>query len=179
MAPGTGPGCDSGPAPARTLPAMVELSESVLVEASLAETWNFYFDPRGWPVWVDGFQSVVSDQGYPEEGGTLVWRSTPAGRGEVSERVIEHEERRRHRIEFSDPASSGRLLSEFAIEGEGTRVSLMLEYGLTRSGPFAWLTDRLFVRGQVRQSLARSLLRFKHEAEEAAHFADHAPSPDR
>jgi len=149
---------------------MAELSESVLVEASLAETWDFYFDPRGWPTWVDGLQSVVSAKGYPEEGGTLVWRSTPAGRGEVHERVIEHEERRRHLIEFKDPASSGRLRSEFAIEGEGTRVTQRLEYRLARSGPFAWLTERIFVRGQVRQSLARSLLRFKHEAEEAAHF---------
>ena len=146
---------------------MAELSESVLVEASLAETWDFYFEPRGWPVWVDGFHSVVSAEGYPREGGTLVWRSTPAGRGEVRERVIEHVERRRHRIEFTDPASSGTMRSEFAIEGEGTRVTLALEYRLARSGPFAWLTDRIFVRGQVRQSLARSLMRFMHEAEEA------------
>ena len=158
---------------------MAALSESVLVEASLAETWDFYFEPRGWPAWVDGFGSVVSADGYPEQGGRLVWRSTPAGRGEVSERVLEHEPRRRHRIEFSDPGSSGELRSEFEIEGEGTRVTLTLEYRLASSGPFAWLTDRLFVRGQVQQSLGRSLLRFKHEAEEAARFGDHAATLDR
>lgn len=157
---------------------MGELSESVLVEASLAETWDFYFEPRRWPAWVDGFHSVVASEGYPQEGGTLVWRSTPAGRGEVTERVLEHEERRRHLIEFSDPASSGRLRTEFAIEGPGTRVTQTLEYRLARSGPFAWLTERIFVRGQVRQSLGRSLVRFKHEAEDAARSGAPAAARD-
>ena len=156
---------------------MAELSESVLVEASLAETWDFYFEPRGWPAWVDGFGSVVSAEGYPVQGGSLVWRSTPAGRGEVSERVLEHEERRRHLIEFADPTSSGRLRTDFAIEGPGTRVTQTLQYRLARSGPFSWLTDRIFVRGQLHQSLARSLQRFKHEAEEVARLGAPAKAP--
>jgi uncharacterized membrane protein len=147
---------------------MPRLEESVLVDASLAEVWDYYFEPRGWPAWVDGFGSVESRERYPEEGGTLVWRSNPAGRGTVRERVIEHQPRRRHRIEFSDPESEGELLTRFEIEGQATRVTLALDYGLGRSGPFAWLTERLFVRGQVRASLQRSLQRFKHEAEEVA-----------
>jgi uncharacterized membrane protein len=151
---------------------MPRLEESLLVEASLAEVWDYYFNPRGWPSWVDGFASVSSSDGYPEDGGTLVWRSNPAGRGTVSELVIEHQPRRRHRIEFSDPESSGELLTRFEIDGEATRVTQTLDYRLGRGGPFAWITERLFVRGQVRGSLQRSLLRFKHEAEEAAHFED-------
>ena len=56
--------------------------ESLLVEASLAEIWDHYFEPRGWPAWVDGFHAVESrTTAIPSEGGTLVWRSTPAGRG--------------------------------------------------------------------------------------------------
>jgi uncharacterized membrane protein len=151
---------------------MARLTESLLVRASLAETWAHYFEPRGWPAWVDGFHAVERDDGYPERGATLVWRSTPAGRGTVTEKVIEHDPRRRHRIEFSDPESSGELLTTFAIEGEATRVALELDYRLAGSGPLAWLTERLFVRGQVRGSLQRTLLRFKHEAEEVAHLAD-------
>ena len=151
---------------------MPTLEESLAVEASLAEVWAFYFEPRGWPAWVDGFATVESSDRYPEEGGELVWRSTPAGRGTVRERVIEHQPRRRHKIEFSDPESSGELVTRFAIEGEATRVTLILDYRLRRSGIFAWLTERLFVRGQVRGSLQRSLLRFKHEAEEAATLGD-------
>jgi uncharacterized protein YndB with AHSA1/START domain len=151
---------------------MPMLEESLLIDASLAEVWHYYFEPRGWPAWVDGFHAVSSAQGYPGEGGTLVWRSNPAGRGTVTERVLEHQPRRRHRIEFSDPESEGELLTRFEIEGERTRVTLSYDYGLRRGGPFAWLTERLFVRGQVRASLQRSLLRFKHEAEEVATLGD-------
>jgi hypothetical protein len=80
--------------------------------------------------------------------------------------VIEHSPRTRHKTEWSDPESSGELLSEFAVEGDSVRVRLTLDYRLTRGGPFAWLTERLFVRGQVQRSLQRSLLRLKHETEE-------------
>jgi hypothetical protein len=133
---------------------MSEVLATILVEASLAETWEHYFDPRGWSVWVDGFQA--------------------AGRGRVTERVLEHEPRRRHKIAFSDPQSEGELLTEMAIEGEGTRVTQTLDYRLRGRGPFAWASDRLFVRTQVRRSLERSLLRFKHEVAEIAQLG---PSP--
>jgi uncharacterized membrane protein len=148
------------------------LTESLLVRGSLKEVWDFYFDPRGWPAWVDGFAAVERSDGYPEPGGTLVWRSKPAGRGTVSEHVVERSPRTRHRIEWSDPESSGELLSEFAVEGDAVRVTLTLDYRLAGGGPFGRITERLFVRGQVRQSLQRSLLRFKHEAEEAAYLAE-------
>jgi uncharacterized membrane protein len=151
---------------------MPRLEESVLVGASLAEVWDYYFEPRGWPAWVDGFASVESAEGYPTDGGTLVWRSNPAGRGTVRERVVEHQPRRRHKIEFSDPESSGELVTRFGVEGDGTRVTLVLDYDLQQGGPFGRLTERLFVRGQVRGSLQRSLLRFKHEAEEVATLGD-------
>jgi hypothetical protein len=151
---------------------VARLTESLLVRASLKEAWDFYFEPRGWAAWVDGFQEVESVAGdYPRVGGTLVWRSTPAGRGRVTERVVEHSPRTRHRIEFSDPESAGELLSEFGIEGDATRVRLTLSYRLPGNRLLAAVTDRLFVRGQVRRALQRTLLRFKHEAEEAAHFA--------
>jgi Polyketide cyclase / dehydrase and lipid transport len=153
---------------------MSEVLATILVEASLAETWEHYFDPRGWSVWVDGFQAAESADGYPEAGGALTWRSVPAGRGRVTERVLEHEPRRRHKIAFSDPQSEGELLTEMAIEGEGTRVTQTLDYRLRGRGPFAWASDRLFVRTQVRRSLERSLLRFKHEVAEIAQLG---PSP--
>lgn len=151
---------------------MATVSDSVLVSATLAETWDHYFEPRGWPSWVDGFAAVEAREGYPGEGATLIWRSTPAGRGRVTERVLEHAPRRRHRIEFSDPESRGRLLTTFAVEGAGTRVAVELTYTLASGGLFAAITERLFVRGQVRQSVRRTLVRFKHEVEELAEVAD-------
>ena len=148
---------------------MGSVVESVLVEASLAETWDHYFDQSGWRGWVEGFEALVSSQGYPEVGGTLRWRSNPAGRGEVSERVLEHEHRRSHRIAFTDPQSEGELATSFMIEGDGTRVTQELTYQLSsRAAMGKWLTDRLFVRSQVRGSLQRSLALFKAEVEDLA-----------
>jgi Polyketide cyclase / dehydrase and lipid transport len=147
---------------------MATVEESVLVTASLAEVWDHYFDARAWGAWVDGFQSPIEADGYPEAGGTLRWRSIPAGRGEVTERVLEHEHRRRHLIEFSDPEMEGRLDTRFEIAGEGTRVTQTLTYRLRAKGPMARLGALLFVKSQVRASVRRSLFAFKRAAEEAA-----------
>ena len=144
---------------------MSRISESVVVDASLAEVWGYYFDPGGWPAWVDGFGRVEASAGYPEAGGSLRWQSVPAGRGEVTEHVLEHEPRRLHRVAFRDPESAGELVTRFEIAGEGTLVAQELEYRLRRRGPFTWLTDRLFIRSQVRGSLGRTLARLRIEAE--------------
>lgn len=158
---------------------MASVSESVLVGASLAETWDLYFDQHCWPAWVDGFGGVESADGYPREGGSLVWRSIPAGRGEVTERVLAHQPRSLHRIAFSDPESSGEQSTRFAVEGEGTRVTLEFTYVVGRGGALARLTDVLFVRGQVAKSLQRSLLRFRLEAEELSAAADAVAAADQ
>lgn len=142
--------------------------DSVLVEASLAETWDAYFDPAGWPEWVDAFAGVVSTDGYPLHGGRLVWRTGPAGRGEVTEEVIAHEPRTLHRVQFSDPTMTGELETRFGLEGPGTRVSQAMSYSLAERGVFAFL-GALFVRSQVKRSLQRSLLGLQsHVAERAS-----------
>jgi hypothetical protein len=147
---------------------MSRVSASVAVSASLAEVWDYYFDAAGWPAWVDGFGRVDADTGYPNTGGSLRWTSTPAGRGTVTERVVEHEPRRVHRVSFEDPQTTGQLTSTFAIQGEATVVTQELEYRLREGGPFAKLTDRLFIRSQMRGSLVRSLGRLKLEIEDVA-----------
>jgi polyketide cyclase/dehydrase/lipid transport protein len=147
---------------------MSRVSASVEVNATLAEVWGYYFDADAWPAWVDGFGRVESSSGYPEAGGSLRWVSGPAGRGTVTERVIEHEPRKLHRIAFEDPETSGELKTTFAIQGEGTLVTQEQQYGLERGGPLARLTDLLFIRSQMRGSLARSLGRLKLEVEEVA-----------
>ncbi len=150
---------------------MAKVEESVVAGASLAEAWDAYFDQRGWGAWVDGFQAVLDSSGYPDTGTTLRWRSIPAGRGEVTERVLEHEHRRSHRVEFSNPAMSGELAVAFVIEGEGTRITQTLTYGLSARGPMSVLASLLFVRSQVRRSVQRSLLNLKVYIEETAHFS--------
>jgi hypothetical protein len=139
---------------------------SDFVEASLAETWDGYFEPRGWPIWVDAFAGVVALDGYPETEGTLVWRTGAAGRGEVRETVVAHEPRRLHRVKFSDPTMTGELETTFAIEGEGTRISQAMTYRLVERGVFAFL-GAFFVRSQVKRSLERSLSAFREHVAES------------
>ena len=138
--------------------AVGKVSEEEKIPAPLADVWDLYFDPKVWPAWVDQFHAVDTiEPPYPEEGGRLVWHSGQAGRGQVTETVIEHEHRRLHRIRFADPASEGELLTTFEIDGDGTKVKLDLVYGLLQPGFFGPITDRLFVRSQMASSLSRSL----------------------
>jgi Polyketide cyclase / dehydrase and lipid transport len=141
---------------------------SIHVPVSLAEVWGLYFDQPTWPTWVDGFGGVDLDQGYPEAGGTLQWHSNPSGRGKVAERVLEHEPRRVHRVSFRDQYAEGEMTVRFEIDGEGTRVTQEVSYRVLGGGPLGPLTDRLFIRSQVRGSLARSLERLRREAEDLA-----------
>jgi len=144
---------------------MATVSDSATVAAPLESVWGLYFDPDRWGAWVDQFAAVVSlDGGYPATGGTLAWRSGSAGRGEVSERVLEHDPRRRHRIEFSDPECSGELVTTFAEAGGATTVTLEMAYELVAGGLFARVSDALFVRSQMRASLSRTLEGLRAEA---------------
>ncbi len=150
---------------------MGKVADSIVIDAPLAEVWNFYFQAETWPTWVDQFDRVGSSAGYPEVGGTLVWHSGRAGRGEVTEKVLVHEPRSRHRVTFRDPESEGEFEVRFSIEpGEGTgatKVEQELEYAITSGGALSGLTDVLFVRSQMRSSLQRSLGRLRLEVMDA------------
>ena len=81
---------------------------------------------------------MVSEHGYPEAGGELVWRSSAAGRGQVRETVLAHEPRSLHRISYEDPESAGELETTFEMlpgaDPRMTRVSQRLTYGLLGGG---------------------------------------------
>lgn len=151
---------------------MGKVEAQVEIAAPLAEVWDLYFECTRWASWVDGFKSVTREEGYPEQGGALEWRSTPAGRGEVAERVLAHEPRSLHRIDYSDPGSAGTLEvgfemvpAESAASGRKTRVKQRLEYKVTTGGPLRAIVDRLFIRTQMQRSLQRSLADLRLEAE--------------
>ena len=148
---------------------MAEVRAETVIAAPLAGVWDLYFDRRRWASWVDGFAAEVSSTDYPETGGELVWRSTPAGRGEVRERVLAHEPRTLHRIAFEDPTASGELETRFEIvpsdDGRLTKVAQTLSYRVASGGPLAPITDFLFIRSQMRGSLQRALAELKLEAE--------------
>ena len=152
---------------------MAEVDTSVEIAAPLADVWELYFDPERWGSWVDGFSSVTSSEGYPETAGVLRWTSTPVGRGAVSERVLEHEPRRLHRVEFTDPGAEGELEVRFEMVPGGeadrrTKVTQRVSYRLSSGGPLRGVTDRFFIRPQMRGSLERSLAGLRAEAEAGA-----------
>src|SRR5688572_16314931 len=144
---------------------MGKVAEDLLVPATLAEVWDLYFQSETWPAWVDQFNRVETlDSGYPVAGGRLIWQSGPAGRGTVTESVLEHDPRSLHRIRYRDDSSEGELLTTFAIEGDATKVKLDLVYGLLEPSPLGPITDLLFIRSQMRGSLRRSLEALAAEA---------------
>jgi uncharacterized protein YndB with AHSA1/START domain len=144
---------------------MATVAAETEIAAPVAGVWDLYFEPASWPAWVDQFADVVASEGYPEEGGTLRWRSGRAGRGEVSERVLEHVPRSRHRIAFSDPETEGELVTTFEPTPAGTRCRLEMSYRLADAGAFGLIADGLFGRSQMRASLARSLVGLRAELE--------------
>jgi hypothetical protein len=83
----------------------------------------------------------------------------------VTERVLEHQPRRLHRVAYSDPATEGELETTLGVIEGGTRVRQELTYAIRRGGIFVRISDLLFVRSQMRASLARSLALLRAELE--------------
>jgi Polyketide cyclase / dehydrase and lipid transport len=129
---------------------------------------RLWADSERWPSFVEGFARVVERSGdWPHEGAKIVWESTPEGRGRVTETVV---------VQSSgafvshvyDKSINGRQALRVLEDAEGSRVELSLDYELSKSGPLAGVTDLLFIRRALRDSLNRTLRRFAVEAEEEA-----------
>ena len=125
-------------------------------------------DLRRWPSFVEGFARVreVSDD-WPGEGARLVWESIPAGRGRVTERVVESSDES-FATEVFDDSLHGTQRATFVPLEEGSRATLELEYELSKYGPLRAVADVIFIRRALRDSLRRTLARFAVEAEEEA-----------
>ena len=131
--------------------------------------FELWIDLRRWATFVDGFGHVDRvDESWPAEGAKLVWRSGPAGRGTVTERVVASEPGKRLVTQVYDERMSGTQEVRFTPADDGARVDLELEYTLNRPGPLAPITDFLFIRRAQTDSLRRTLRRFATEAAEQA-----------
>jgi hypothetical protein len=138
----------------------------VLEPGAALELWT---NTGRWASFVEGFARVLDSSGdWPAQGAKLVWESIPAGRGRVTERVVESGERV-FATEVFDDSLHGTQRARFEPAGEeGTRVEVELEYELTRYGPLRAVADSLFIRRALRDSLRRTLARFAVEAEDEA-----------
>ena len=127
---------------------------------------RLWTDTRRWASFVEGFGHTLEVSGdWPSEGSKVVWESGVAGRGRVTEKVVESGADRIATQLFED-ALSGTQTVTFAEDAEGSRVELRLDYELSKYGPLRGLADVIFIRRALRDSLARTLRRFATEAAE-------------
>ena len=117
-----------------------------------------------WPAWIDGFGHLHKLEGeWPELGARAVWDSRPGGRGRVVEQVTAYEARVGQTLAVEDEKLRGTQRVAFEPGTGGVEVSLELEYELKGANAFTPITDALFIRRALRDSLKRTLLRFARE----------------
>jgi len=140
----------------------VRAVEKVPGLASEAEA--VWYDPQRWPSWIDGFGHLAKLEGdWPAIGSRAVWDSKPGGRGRVVERVRAYEARVGQTLEVEDEKLRGSQRVAFSPSADAVQVTLELEYELKARNALTPLTDALFIRRALRDSLKRSLVRFARE----------------
>ncbi len=141
--------------------------------ASLPDAEAHWYDTARWPEWVDGLETVIAVEGpWPATGAAVQWRSGPAGRGSVTERVLEHVALEGQTVQVDDDAIRGEQTIAFTPEPPGVRVELSLAYTIRRRSPLTGLIDVLFIRRAMADSLEHTLSRFGASLESA-----HPPPP--
>jgi hypothetical protein len=138
----------------------------VLTPEAALRLWT---DVDRWPSFVEGFARPVDrSPEWPHAGARLVWESSPAGRGRVTEKVVEAEGPDRFVTQVFEERLHG-VQTFRVVESEGgSRAELALVYELTKYGPLSAVADVIFIRRAIRDSLRRTLSRFAVEAEEEA-----------
>lgn len=144
----------------------VARAQTTITGVSLSDAERLWYDLESWPLFIDGLRSVVSVGGVaPLSGSSVIWQSTPAGRGEVAETVIEYERGEGQQLEIEDRAVAGRQRVRFQAGADRVAVQLELDYRLKGSNPFRAVTDWLFIRRAQSESLQRTLTAFRLELE--------------
>jgi Polyketide cyclase / dehydrase and lipid transport len=145
--------------------ARAEADVALTPEAAL----RLWTDPARWPTFVEGFARVVEqDPEWPAPDSRVIWESIPSGRGRVTEKVVESGGSDRFATMVFEDRLAGRQTFRAVESTDGARVELSLEYTLTGYGPLGALADAIFIRRALRDSLRRTIDRFRVEAEEEA-----------
>ena len=134
---------------------------------TVAAAESLWYDHDSWPLFIDGLRSVVSIEGEPPlVGSRTLWRSGPAGRGTVSERVIAYEPGLGQRLEVDDDAITAQQSVQFSANASGLTIALELDYRLKSASPFRLVSDWLFIRRAQAESLRRTLAAFAAELQQ-------------
>jgi hypothetical protein len=137
---------------------------AVTVPGLASEAEALWYDTQRWSAWIDGFGHIDKLEGeWPATGARIVWWSKPGGRGRVVERVLAYEPRTGQTLHVEDEKMRATQRVAFQPAGDGVEVALELEYELKEGNALTPLTDMLFIRRALRDSLRRSLLRFARE----------------
>ena len=149
---------------------MAATSAARRVELDPDRAWTLWTDLGRWATFIEGFSQLVEGGAdWPAEGAKIVWRSTPGGRGRVTEKVTASEPGTRFATQvFEDQMSASQLVTFARAEDGRTRVELRLDNELTQAGPLKAVADVLFIRRALNQALNRTLARFATEAAEEA-----------
>ena len=132
--------------------------------APVALASRLWTDTNRWPTFVDGFDHILEiDESWPEPGSKVVWQSGPAGRGRVTERIVERDETHVVTEVYED-----QLHGRQSLFFEPGLVTMQLDYELAKSGPLSRITDVLFIRRALMMALDRTLRRFSTEAADEA-----------
>ena len=143
---------------------MSRVSASIEVPGRASEAEALWYDTTRWPAFVDGLHHVTRREGdWPCEGARLVWESHPGGRGRGEERVVAYAARDGQTVAIEDDKLRGRQRIAFTPHDDRVTVVLELTYELKEARPGMAIVDLLFIRRSQRESLARTLRRFRIE----------------
>ena len=143
---------------------MGRVRASVVVPGLASEAEGLWYDTARWPTFVDGLHHIARLEGdWPRAGARVLWDSQPGGRGRVQERVTSYVAREGQTVDVEDEKLRGTQRVTFTpVEGAVT-VTLELRYSLKEQRPGMAVVDLLFIRRPQRESLERTLRRFRTE----------------
>jgi hypothetical protein len=143
---------------------MGRVRASVAIAALASEAEALWYDTNRWPTFVDGLHHIARLEGdWPNPGARVLWDSNPGGRGRVQERVTTYVAREGQTVEVEDEKIFGTQQITFTPTETGVTVTLELRYEIKDRKPGMPLVDLLFIRRPQRDSLARTLRRFRTE----------------
>jgi hypothetical protein len=139
---------------------MPRVQVSAAFPGSVHEAETCWYDIRRWPSWVDGIETVEHvDPDWPNAGASVRWRSGPAGRGQVTERVIDYVPLEGQTVESEDDAVRARQRVSFSPAGDNVEVEVSFSWQYKRRS-LSTVLGALFIRRAFTISLQATLSHF-------------------
>jgi hypothetical protein len=143
---------------------MGRVRASTAIAALASEAEALWYDTTRWATFVDGLHHIARIEGdWPRAGARVLWDSAPNGRGRVQERVVAYAAREGQTVAVEDEKIRGTQRVSFTPTEAGVTVALELDYTPKERRPGMVLVDLLFIRRPQRESLQRTLRRFRTE----------------